>query len=40
MSVDDGIIFYVHCKIAKEMWYIIEIIYGVSPSVKQEELYT
>lgn len=41
MSLYDSKILYVYnCKTAKEMWDNLEIIYGVSPKVKQEEMNT
>lgn len=41
MSLDDSQFLYnYNCKIAKEMWDTLKMIYGVSPSVKQEQMNT
>lgn len=41
MCLDDSKFSYVHhSKIAKEMWDTLAMIYGVSPSIEQEEINT
>lgn len=41
MSLDDSHFIYVYnCKTAKEIWDTLEMIYGISPSIEQEEMNT
>ena len=39
MTLDDSKLLYIYnCKTTKEIWDTLEMIYGVSPSIEQEEM--
>lgn len=41
ISLDDIKLYHVHLfKTSKEMWYTLEMIYGVSPSIEQKKMNT